>query len=106
MKFIVLFVMLLISGTVFAWSEQSFTVLEVGASNNTNSIFLVVAQPANNTTCTNPNLFRMPLTDQLANKFYAAALSAQAQKKMMTLGYNSTDCLTEGVVPRSFKVVN
>jgi hypothetical protein len=99
-------VAMVISGSAHAYSEQYFTVTRVGASNNTNTVFIDVSEIANNTTCGRKDHFKLPLTDQLADKFFSAALTAQAQGRRLVIGYEADECIHGGILPRVFKVAD
>lgn len=73
-----------LSANAFAY-EQNFTISAVGGSNNTNTVFIDVLETAKNTECINKNHFKLPVTDQHADRFFSMALAAQAQNKKMSL---------------------
>jgi hypothetical protein len=106
MRRVVLAVAILISSSAYAYSEQYFTVTRVGASNNTNTVFIDAKEDADNTSCDRKNHFKLPLTDQLADKFFSAALAAQAQGRQLVIGYEADECIHGGILPRVFKVAD
>ena len=93
-----------LSANAFAY-EQNFTISAVGGSNNTNTVFIDVLETAKNTECINKKHFKLPLTDQHADRFFSMALAAQAQNKKMSLHYEPTDCINGAIKPRVFKII-
>ncbi|WP_019606637.1 hypothetical protein [Teredinibacter turnerae] len=89
-----------------AYFEQEFSIGAVGGSSNTNSVFIDVVETAQNTNCSNKNHFKLAYDSPHADRFYSTALAAQAQGKKMRLGYEPDDCLSNGVKPRVFKIIN
>ena len=106
MKYLLAFMLLVSFDKVIAYTEQDFTILAVGASNNTNSVFIDVAETALSTDCVNKVHFKLSVLDQNADRFYSMALAAQAQGKKMRLGYEPSDCLSDAVEPRVFKIIS
>lgn len=89
-----------------ASAEQSFTIIAVGASNNTNTVFIDVLESASNTTCENKVHFKLPDDDKNSDRFYSIALAAHAQSKKIVIGYYPDECIHGGILPRTFKISN
>ena len=89
-----------------AYFEQEFSISAVGGSSNTNSVFIDVTETAQHTNCANKKHFKLAFDSPHADRFYSTALAAQAQGKKMRLGYEPDDCLSNGVKPRVFKIIN
>lgn len=106
MKYILGFMLFFFIDTATAYTEQDFTILAVGASNNTNSVFIDVEETALSTNCANKTHFKLSVLDQNADRFYSMALVAQTQGKKMRLGYEPGDCLSDAIEPRVFKTTN
>ena len=96
-----------ISGTVLcslSMADQGdFTVRTIGASNNTNTIFVETSEDAN-TSCSNKKLFRLMDTDKNADRFFSLALAAQAQGKKITIDYTSGNCFDNGTIVNVFRI--
>lgn len=82
----------------------SFTVDSVGASNNTNSVYVETTEMISGTTCSNKKVFRLPDTDKQADRFFSLALAAQAQGKKITIAYNVNECHQTGTLVKVFKM--
>ncbi|WP_196161759.1 hypothetical protein [Reinekea sp. G2M2-21] len=95
---------LALSASAIAYEEHEFTVNVVGASNNTNTVFIDVEETAANSNCDNKRHFKIDDSNKNADRFFSLALAAQAQSKKMVLGYNEDDCLHGGIEPRVFKI--
>jgi len=103
--FYVLFVFITWSFSIFVGAaEQDFTIVSVGVSNNTNSVFINTLEDSIDSTCTNKKLARMPLNDESADRLLSVALSAQAQGKKISMHVSKTDCLSNGAIVKVFLV--
>ncbi len=106
MKKIVFVFALFISGfSVNVFSEETFTVLLVGSSNNTKSVFVDVLETPINSTCENKKHFKLLMTDEMADYFYSAAMSATVAGLKMKIHYEAGECYQSGNIPRYFKLV-
>lgn len=85
--------------------QGDFTVASIGVSNNTNTIFMETLESASTATeCSNKKLFRLPDTDKSADKFFSAALAAQAQGKKITIDYFESECYQDAILIKVFRI--
>ncbi len=104
MKYLVL-ALVFLSSLSFAGVEETFTVKNVGASNNTNTVFIDTVEQATASSCANTVHFKLPLNDKLADKFYSAALMAKASGQKIAISYEPDACISGGILPAVFKIV-
>ena len=98
-KSLCLFVLVLFSSGAYP-AQGNFTIKSIGASNNTNTVFIETAESANeSTTCSNKKLFRLPYDDQHADKLFSLALAAQAQDKKITIDYAEIPGTVYSIMP-------
>ncbi|WP_054113241.1 hypothetical protein [Marinagarivorans algicola] len=97
--------LIFLSSLSFAGIEETFTIKNVGASNNTNTVFIDTVEQATGSSCTNTVHFKLPLDDKLAGKFYSAALMAKASGQKIALTYEPNACISGGILPTVFKIV-
>lgn len=82
----------------------NFTILSVGASNNTDSVYIETVESIPGTTCGNTKVFRLPDSDKNADRFFSLALAAQAQNKKITIAYEIDQCIQGSTLAKVFKL--
>ena len=104
MRFLILVVSLMASTVASANLSQTFTIENIGASNNTNTVFVNVVEQINDSTCGNKKQLKISLDDKLADKFYSAVLMAYAAGKQITIYYKAEGCTDSGTTPNVFMI--
>lgn len=85
--------------------QGDFTIVSVGSSNNTNTIFIETSESAvSSTECYRKNVFRISDTDKSADRLFSLALAAQAQDKKITIDYSESECLESGILIKVFRL--
>lgn len=93
-----------------AWSfsvyavENQFTIDYLGVSNNTATLFLEVIENVSGTTCSDPNSFRVSVSDPNVDRFLSILMSAQAQGLPVFINYDVSQCLSGGTVMNVIKL--
>ena len=89
----------LLSGSVMATTEEVFNINEVGFSRNTETVFVRVDRLIPSTIC-GGDYFKLDQNDIMANRLYAAGLTAKGTNKRLKVRYESDECIGAGVEPR------
>lgn len=89
--------------TVSATTSEVFTVKAVGASNNTNTVFVITEENATNQNCNEKNIFRLPLDNQLNNMYFSAALTAKTSGQKLGIAYGE-ECVKGGILVEYFQL--
>lgn len=96
---LVLLVLFVLSVRASADSQMVFTITEVGASNNSGTIFINTVEYAADAECSTKNQFKIPLTDPLADRFLSIALTARASNSKVAIYYLPEECVGSGIRP-------
>ena len=78
MKYLISALLLVNVSFVQAGEIGDFTILSVGGSNNTNTVYIETDETITNSICSNKNNFRLPDTDKNADRFFSLSMAAQA----------------------------
>jgi len=105
MKYFISLLMLVNTSFVQSGGIGDFTILSIGGSNNTNTVYIETIETIMNTTCSNKHIFRLPDSDKNADRFFSLSMAAQAQGKKITIGYEVDQCIEGSTLIRVFKLL-
>jgi hypothetical protein len=97
MRLISALVAALFCSQVFA-GEAIFTLVGVGISNDSKTIYIQTLESQSTSVCSIPNTFRLSTTaaDSIHKEIYATALLAMASGRQLKIGYSDSQCLNNG----------
>lgn len=84
--------------------EGTFSIHTIGASNNSNTIFIETVEDITGSTCSNKRLIRLPDTDKQADRLYSMALAAKLAGKRITVNYDYDGCFDNGTLVQAFRL--
>ncbi|KZN70427.1 hypothetical protein [Pseudoalteromonas luteoviolacea] len=82
---------------------KPYTVLEAGASNLTNTVFVVVKEDVSHSGCSESNFIRLPLSNQLSDTFLETAKEAITSGKKIGVSFSGS-CTNGAATPKNFSL--